>query len=288
MTKRTAPERLDVLRFSRQLLATKDLDPLYVALIDSGLYLDKDKLRRFLLAYWMFYHPGVAALLSEDPFDDPRDFWTAARGGLDGFPRGRERRHFRGRKAFRAVDWLKAQFESAEEAVRGLERETDDFRSWRTRIERWPMFGPWVAFKAADMLEVLGLADVDFAARDALGYKRTRDAAFLAFWDESVRHLLEFPPVPGRSQTEADAVDLVRALKFELSAEFDEPARGHRPIGVQEVETCLCKWASHRRGRYPVGYDIAELREMLAGDTWGETAARLRDGFPPVPAAVAA
>ena len=36
-----------------------------------------------------------------------------------------------------------------------------------------------------------------------------------------------------------------------------------RPVGLQEVETILCKWKSHMNGHYPLNNDIMEIRHGL-------------------------
>ena len=43
--------------------------------------------------------------------------------------------------------------------------------------------------------------------------------------------------------------------------EFKAPPLYDRPVGLQEVETVLCKWKSHMNGHYPLFNDIIEIRE---------------------------
>jgi hypothetical protein len=46
---------------------------------------------------------------------------------------------------------------------------------------------------------------------------------------------------------------------------YKAPPSGNRPVGVQEIETILCKHQSHSNGRYWVGKDIHEMRLGLKG-----------------------
>jgi hypothetical protein len=69
-------------------------------------------------------------------------------------------------------------------------------------------------------------------------------------------------------------------LLTEAFAGFSAPPRHDRPVGVQEVETCLCKYKSYVNGHYPIGKDSRELRHALTG--WGSKADQLRAFVPGV------
>ena len=114
MTQSRSYEKLSIGDFGTHLLESNDLDPIYVALV--GAKLGPGQLRRWLLAYWCFYHAGVACYMSEL---EAGDFWVemlkAARntekspaGGR--WPRAKERRHFRGEASVRSVEMLMSRY----------------------------------------------------------------------------------------------------------------------------------------------------------------------------------
>jgi hypothetical protein len=129
-----------------------------------------------------------------------------------------------------------------------------------SEVESWPMHGPWVSFKAADMVEVVMNRHVVFSTNIPMIYKEPRTSL----------HEL----------SEIERVEPTQYLQYLLREfeQFGEPARGLRRCGVQEVETILCKHKSHRRGHYPVGKDTAEVRHALVG--WGATAEKLLQHCP--------
>jgi hypothetical protein len=124
------------------------------------------------------------------------------------------------------------------------------------RIQRWPMFGPWIAFKAADMVDRL-ILPVEFSVDIAWLYAEPRAGLDL---------------LPAEPQ-EATNVLLQHFHKFSA------PPKHERQCNIQEVETILCKFKSHVNGHYHVGKDIKEMRAGLAG--WGQTADRLLAAAPP-------
>ena len=88
---------MDCFEFGRKLIEANDLDPVYVLLWNSNF--DRLKMKKFLLAYWAFYHMGTASWISEGatlPITTPNSYWdrfmTAAKS-MD-YPRCPERRHF--------------------------------------------------------------------------------------------------------------------------------------------------------------------------------------------------
>lgn len=110
------------------------------------------------------------------------------------------------------------------------------------------MFGPWIGFKAADMLErVLGVP-IEFSDEIALIYKQPREALQLVnySYENLLNHFSRFPAPPGKD----------------------------RPCSHQEVETILCKWKSHIGGHYPLGKDSHELKDAL-DPRWGRTVQHL-------------
>lgn len=279
-----------VVEFGEALLRTQDLDPTYVSLhgLVTSMEVGDDQLHRWLLAYWCFYHVGVACYLSEF---EGKDFWdfmrTAARNsdpdlkprvilgnpnGMnagnenDRWPRAAERRHFRGQKCVDAVENLRAMSGGRPEfLVRGLTSCRTD-RAVMTVVQSWPMFGPWIGFKAADMLERCAGVEITFDPNTGLLYEAPREGLIMLEARDNC------PSGAHRSREE-----LYQQLIFYFGGRLAPPAMD-RPCGPQEVETILCKWKSYMGGHYHLGKDVHDHRGALAG--WGETALRMLQHMP--------
>jgi hypothetical protein len=276
---------LDIRTFGDALIRTRDLDPLYVGLV--GAALPRDQLARYLLAYACFYHCGSAAWLSQCEGDH---YWRVMRtaavneisprevGGLtaERWSRAAERRHFRGEKCVRAVEWLRNEYERPENPITSLLNAPmgaliGQFAGTLTekvvmgRVQEWPLFGPWIAFKCADMLERVWGAPIAFDRNLGLMYEEPRAA---------LQMLIDDPADPERYNTRADAYNDL----LDTFSRRPAPPAGDRMCGPQEVETVLCKWKSHVGGHYWVGKDIHEQRAALVG--WGDTAARILRAYP--------
>lgn len=249
-----APRRLLSLEvFGEQLLDSWDLDPVYVVL--SRAALSKQQLSAWLVAYWCFYDAGVASYLSEQ-----ERYWDAlATAATNQAPtpmgtrwvRGAERRHFRGVAASHSVELLSKRYEHPADMVAACTGAT--CAEVLVRVRQHYLFGDWIGFKIADMLERLGLAAVSFIGADELIWKAPLHGAALA-WAQA-----------GRSDTAEPKRKLAWALQV-LHKRFGEriaPPAGRRCCGIQEFETMLCKWASHHSGSYPIGKDTRELCHSL-------------------------
>lgn len=248
--------RLEV--FGAQLLKAGDLDPVYTMLAKSSM--DADQKRRWCFAYWCCYHAGASSYLSE--FTGV-DFWIrfmdmAANvnppGIVDRWPRGAERRHFRGKAAVDAAIWYQGIWERPEDAVKELEIRGPQFAVIRKQVMTWPQFGPWIAFKVGDMLERCLNTPVDFSASDIFVFDAPSEAAALWHLETSGYTLTT------SAQAVAKAADHLRIYL----AEFLAPPTNDRPLGLQEFETILCKWKSHQSGNYPIGKDTLEITHGLA------------------------
>jgi len=259
---------MHIQEFGDLLIETGDLDPVYIAMHNAQL--PTPQVCRLLLAYWCFYHLGVAALLSDW---EGKDFWlwmeSAARNDsspMDAgrWPRGTERRHFRGEKCVNAVQWLAAKYNEPEYPVQLLSqmKTEQQIMSW---TNTWPMFGPWIGFKIADMMERVYGSKVNFDPNIGLMYDSPRSALDLLALDNSMV-IVERTP---------------KSIYNNLLTYFNArraPPKNDRYCNCQEVETILCKFGSMRSGHYWVGKDIKEVREALHG--WGPTAQRMLDVMP--------
>ena len=244
--------------FSRNMVLSKDLDPVYVAAKHS--LPDPDQRDRWLLAYGLFYHIGAASYFSE--FQEERFWDLVAAAALNEqstpvggrWPRASERRHFRGQFAVRCVEELRTRHPRPETFMEGMISHAPDVRAVRGYVESHTGFGGWASFKFADLVDRVVGRPVEFDTDTA-------------FYDTPIKgaHLLyreRFPEsVEVSNQTAVShAVEVMGAEMLGLMA----PPFGDRPIALNELETCLCKFKSHIKGRYPIGKDLHEGLEMTS------------------------
>lgn len=263
--------RLDIVTFGKHLLDTGDLDPVYIAL--HKMELPEDQLHRWLIAYWCLYHCGAASFISERKGND---FWgtllsaalnatAAPTGGR--WPRGHERRHFRGKQGMAAVVSLKETYgEHPEDMVRLLaflpvipEQPKLPFKTVADAVQLHRGFGPWMAFKVADMVDrVLGVP-VDFSEADVFMFKDPKEAA-IRLW----RHETKMPDhIKLKPEKELQVIRSTVAWLREKLGHYDAPPLNDRKVNLQELETVLCKWKSHVNGHYPLYNDIDEITSGL-------------------------
>lgn len=260
-------ERMSIEDFGAHLLVTGDLDPIYLALRKAFCHPAKGNptaLARWLVAYWCFYHAGVASYLSQL---EGKEFWdemgkAAANDSPaptgDRWPRGSERRHFRGQAAIGAVQKLRSDFKKPEHVVSvliGGENE-QTFSGITTRAKMLPLFGPWISFKIADMIDrVLALPVTGFDQAAIFMFKDPTVAA-LRLWA-----LKAGLPESAKPKDEAKAIQQVVDYLIDCFKDSLAPPLKDRPVGLQEVETILCKWKSHMNGHYPLFNDIDDINE---------------------------
>lgn len=247
---------MEIEEFGKRLIETQDLDPVYTAI--HGARLPKPQLARLLLGYWLFYHLGLAAWLSEH---SGKAFYVAATEAArnttlapnaNRWPRGVERRHFRGEKSLRAVEVF-----SREEPEYWATSLKGDFAAIFAKVKSWPMCGPWIAYKAIDMLDRCCERKIDFPLDVCLLYNEPR------------KGLLMLNP----TEPEKELDRLLGVFK-----KYRAPPANDRVCYVSEVETVLCKFKSYKGGHYFVGKDIKEIRHGLEG--WGDTASMLLKASP--------
>lgn len=248
-------DKLDIYEFGRQLLETGDLDPVYILLWEAQL--EPEFLQRFLIAYWAFYHVGTASWIVDQP-----DYWGAMEraAGSKYWPRSAERRHYRGENACKSVAYLKNRgvsglFEPLLGVVCGMEYITQI-------VQTWVGFGPWIAFKVADMLERLDLADVRFTVDSVLYDSPLKGARDLWAAESGTP-----PPEDVGSWAVEHLMDNLGSYKA--------PPRYERLCNPQEMETCLCKHHSYLGGHYHVGEDVTACRRGLLRFARCKTAQRL-------------
>lgn len=285
---------MGIAEFGDILLKTGDLDPVYTAI--EGAAIGNVLRHRLCLGYWCFYHLGLAAKLAEQKTD--KAYWAlfekavVNEGVPKPYPRGAERRHFRGAQAWAAYQYLRGQYKSPLEATEGLLGLAGKpmgqgpgvmtYASVSGAVQTHTGFGPWIAFKIADMAErVLGYP-VDFSDCHLGIYKDPRQGAALAWHTKGTG---SGPGKPWEEPISDEALqDCVNFyVKFWRGKRAKAPPTGDRLVNVQEIETIFCKWKSHVKGHYPIAKDTRELHHALVG--WGDLADQLKKGLPHVQAA---
>lgn len=255
--------------FGARLLETGDLDPLYIALAKAPSLRDPALLARWLFAYWCCYHAGASSFISECTGDG---YWETLRIMAENsqptptgerWPRGHERRHFRGAKAVSAVEAYRTRFVAPEAPVEWFSVGAPlPYKTLRDRVTTLPQFGPWIAFKVADMLERVAGVPVSFDEADVMMFDQPYKSALLV-WDDWGANGNGSEIARSTVTTNDEKVRRVARKLGMFFAGKTAPPRHDRPVNIQEVETILCKWKSHNTGHYPVGIDSRELRHGL-------------------------
>lgn len=269
--------RLSPVEFGATLIATGDLDPVYLMLNRAAL--PRELLERFCVAYWYLYRVDAALEVADTPEDD---FWIALGDFalVPGSIRGAERRHFRGGLAASSIRKLRANYpEGPARMLKELEQASRlGFGAAYHEALRWPGCGFWVAFKIADMAEaVLGYSMPESPKEEVapLFYEEVVKGAY-AVIAASPR---EFPP---RRAVQL-ALELLAPLSCLKAPHWEQRVR---LCGGRELETVLCKYKAHLNGHYPIGKDTFEVRHSLfayagARPQAQPLAARLLAALPP-------
>lgn len=253
------PAALTFEEFGAGLLKTEDLDPVYCALVRAPL--DSDLLSRISLAYWCLYSLGAACKIAEA--SSSRKYWDllsqAARNdnAAQRWPRGAERRHWRGAQAISSAQELSDKYKHPEQAVATIFR-GEDYEEVAVSVQQHRGFGPWIAWKIADMKERVFGQPVDFSSADLGIYKDPRQGLAL------------FLTGDWRYPITDDELRAVVAEKLKWISKFKAPPQKDRRCNLAELETWACKAKSYHKGHYWVGKDIHEVRHGLRG--WGRTA----------------
>lgn len=261
--KRNYP-RFDPLSFGRDLLTTGDLDPVYIALNRSGF--NEAQVLRWLVAYAAYYHCGVASWLSER---EGQAFWdgmmVAAKnieaspaGGR--WPRGHERRHFRGGTAEKAVAIWAQQNPKPEFMFPDIVPKPHmTVKAIMASAQRYYSVGTWLAFKIADLADACMGREVDQSDTAPFLYDTPRES-LVNMWVtyDEVNAGRGGEPVP-ETQIVWEALTWLRAGLDGMTI----PHKPGKPLDMFCFETIACKHASHLSGHYPMMNDIVEINHGL-------------------------
>lgn len=261
--------RLGMVEFGRHLLSSGDLDPVYVALNGAG-YDDATR-NRWLTAYCAYYSCAVACHMSAL---DGSSFWaemflaaenevSAPYGGR--WPRGHERRHFRGGQAVAGVrDWRDRYPTEPHRMFALIAGEgPESFASVRERALKHRSVGDWLSFKMVDLVDACMGVTVDQSDITPFLYETPR-AGLLEFW----RQRQGLPP----EARPKDEPAVLRAVLVHLEHEFQELSPPHKlgqRVDMFSLETIACKFKSHLNGHYPLWNDVDEITRGFEG--WPET-----------------
>lgn len=281
--------RLPIEEFGAHLLRSGDLDPIYIAL--RKVRWELPFIKRWLLAYWGFYSAATAGYIADAV--TMQEYWKRWKDAAENlvqplglsirFPRGHERRHMRGKAAMDCYEHLSTRYKHAPHGfvdyVLGDSREEGlTCRGIMKRVADHVQFGPWIGFKIADMAErVLGVP-VSFEHAEVFMFDDPKKAALMLWRKQTGQPENAKPRDEGRVLRE-----VVSSLTNMLSG-FPAPPLNDRPVGLQEVETILCKWKSHCNGHYPLGNDIREIRAGL--EPWLPCSAPAREFLTAMPEVV--
>lgn len=270
---------LPIEEFGRELIVSGDLDPVYLMLNKADL--DLATKARWCLAYWCLYHCGSASAIADD---DGADFWnnlnSAALNEGRVWPRGKERRHWRAANAYQSFLHLKDRYaeDPSAFALAFPEPENPEDSIPFSEVSEWVRthvgFGPWMAFKVGDMLEQCFGVPIDFSEAEVFMFSEPKEAAFL-LWRQRTGQPAGAVP--------RDLERVIREIVAYLTQAFADlrAPNGKRPIGLQEVETVLCKWKSHCNGHYPLYNDLREIRTaLLEWSGVSPVAKKLLEAFP--------
>lgn len=269
-------EVLSFTDFGRQLLRTGDLDPVYYAFDAVAQERDHRTLCRAVVAYWCFYHLGTVAWIAGAR--SRAEYWdrmmTAANnvGEPKPWPRGAERRHFRGAQARSAMIELEGRFKDADEVISHIFSHGTAFSAVVARAKTLRGFGDWIAFKIADMGERVLRIPVDFSDCHLDFYKDPRQGATLAWLaletpvEDGDVHPSELGDKPWEYELPDETFKRVvdKAIVYFRTGGLLAPPFRDRKVNVQEIETIMCKYKSHFKGHYPLMKDTHEVREALS------------------------
>lgn len=285
--------RLTIEQFGEVLLKTGDLDPMYLAV--NAAKLPTEQLHRLMLSYFCFYHLGAAARMAEAR--TASHFWEMMRMAAAyspvhmpkamAWPRGAERRHYRGMQAMKSMAELEGAYNSPKTSVTAAiqhfigasGRDALTFKSVSKAVQEHRGFGEWIAFKVADVAErVLGY-NVDFTDCELGIYKDPRQGAAVAYLGKEPAKGRDFDGAAWDWPITDDQLKTITDYYvWYFSHLVRRPKYMTRNVNVQEVETIFCKYKSHLKGHYPVGKDTVEIGHGLDG--WGDLAQQLKRGLP--------
>lgn len=275
--------RLGMEDFGRHLISTGDLDPVYVAL--NKMNMPSAQRNRWLTAYSAFYHCGVACYFSEKEGDDFWEWMLIASENMHEtpvggrWPRGSERRHFRGGQAVSAVkEWAHRYGEYPQDMFTQIAGQGGSFNEVARRAMEHRSIGSWLSFKVVDLVDGVMKKPIDQSDIRPFLYDAPRKS-LLREWRERQGFSEHARP--------KDEQHALEVMLDHLKKEFDDLEVPHKPgqaVDMFCLETVACKHQSHLNGHYPLYNDTREIRHGL--QSWAgksATAAAMLAAMPELP-----
>lgn len=246
--------------FARKLFLTKEADPGYYALADSGMS-DVQKMRA-MVAWCTYYNLAYAAVASELKGDA---FWDYLDSIYDTAKRATERRHFRGaagRKALAA--WRHTYGNHPEDMV--VSSFGDTFFEVRNKVGRIPQMGDYFIWKFADVQERVFRVPCNFIGADEYVPKTPRQGAAVIACAEG----LDTDQAGWLEHTHEMIIESMRGVRV--------PPAYDREFNLQEAETVCCVYKQMVNGSYVYGLRSAKSMMRLQTVQAGcRTARRMLD-----------
>jgi len=276
---------MNLIPFARHTIRSKDLDPIYYIVNEVGWPM-KQKLQ-FFASYLAYYHAGVAAYMSTMGVDT---WWTVMMLAAENrtpsplnerWPRAKERRHFRGQQAIKAVTSWHEEFKSPQELFLHFLLPEATVADSMLNAQKIRSVGQWMSFKIADITDACFDMNLDQTGDLTPFFYDTPVKGMLDYW----RDRMGFPPhanPPGHKFHKV-LQEISDYVADQLSAETN-PHKSGEPLDPFCLETVFCKWKSHCNGHYPLYNDLMEVGEGLL--PWAQingSAAQLLEALPEVP-----
>lgn len=253
--------KLSIEEFGAHLLTTGDLDPIYIAL--NRCKFDEPVRNRWLVAYCAFYSAGFASFASEF---EGSEFWDVMYCAAKNeeptpfgsrWPRGSERRHFRGKQAVLAVeDWSNAH-SSPEYMMSMIEKGAPSFHDVMKAARSYRSVGDWMGFKLVDLVDACMNGKIDQSDVMLFMYDAPRKS-LLNRWREKAG----LPPEAIPKDEDA-LIKTAVAYYVDVFKDLEVPHKPGVKVDMFCLETVFCKFQSHLNGHYPLYNDIQEISHGL-------------------------
>lgn len=247
--------------FAWKLFQTKDADPGYYALADSGM--GEAQKMRAMVAWCTYYNLAHAAVASELKGDA---FWDYLLSIYPTAKRNTERRHFRGAAGLKALHAWRHAYGKHPELMVELSF-GDTFFEVRNKVRRIPQMGDYFIWKFADVQERVFGVPCDFVGADEYVPKTPRQGA------ELIARSIGWDPETQTSWLRGTHANIIERMRGILV-----PPKYDRAFGLQEAETVCCVYKQMVNGKYAYGLRSAKAMMRLQTVQAGcRTAQRMLD-----------
>jgi hypothetical protein len=242
-------------QFSQVLIQTGEIDPSYFMLYSARFApaYGQDWVKRFCVAYLLFYHTGTAAKASDH---EGAAFWRyLEKAWQDTKSRGPERRHFRGTKSWDALQVCSQLHPEKPEDMFDTPRFSDNYRGFHGIAAKYPQFGDYFIWKWNDFSTCV------------FGDARNMKGCEFYMPDVPKKALQRVWP----DQRWQKSFEYLCSLIGDIPEPFGLSSA--RMCGPQEAETIACSLKGYvlQHPQTYIGYDIHEkhlqLEKLLGADS---------------------